>query len=168
MRYNLRVNISQWTQCWADFDEVQPSGQHISINTMLSWFWWGTTFGSTYSNEHNAELILMMYSLLVKISEWKPWLTDFGEVQPSGQHISMKTMVDLFWWCTAFESTYLSEDHVWLILVRYKLRVNIFQWIQCSIDFGEVQPSGQHIPNEHNVWLMLVYGEVQPFGPSIP
>jgi hypothetical protein len=63
------TSLSQWTQCLTDFDEVQSSGQHIPINTMFDWFWWDTTFGSTYSNEHNAELILVMYSLLVKIPQ---------------------------------------------------------------------------------------------------
>jgi hypothetical protein len=146
---------------------------------------------------------------------------DFDEVQPSGQHISMKTMVDLFWWCTAFGSTYLSEGHVWLILVRYvphqnqsnivcigicwpedctspksvkqcvycemltrrlylikissalcsfgicwyfgetspntyNLRVNISDWAQRITDFGKVQSTGQHIPmNTTFNWFWL-------------
>jgi hypothetical protein len=61
----------------------------------------GTTFGSTYLNEKHGWLILVMYSIRINISQWRPCLTYFGEVQTSGQHIPMNTMFDWFWWGTA-------------------------------------------------------------------
>jgi hypothetical protein len=53
------------------------------------------------------------YNLRVNISHWAQRITDFGEVQSTGQHIPMNTTFNWFWWGTTFGSTYPKWTQCW-------------------------------------------------------
>jgi hypothetical protein len=113
MRYNLRVNISQWKPWLTYFGDVQHSDQHISI--VFIGICWPEGCTSSKSVKHCvywymltrrlyitkiSQTVCLLWYVNPKVVQWKPWLTYFGDVQHSDQHISVKAMFDLFWWGT--------------------------------------------------------------------